>query len=235
MEELAEQLKQHLGCPCTFFPAGKDTGPIMDAFHQARERGKKEGFFPVLVAVDEILLECFQFSDEDRQELLSTPLEPVGELFRTWREEACEDLEDAEEQEDAVGEVSGGEEIHSFLSLRDFSGSGTIPVLLAEIPARNPWEIFAWLPFGGWNACPANGEHMAVARYWFETWGAVPALITHDVLEYILPAPVPREKCLEVAQEQYAYCTDIVDQGVGTVGCLADGLAQSTVWFFWWD
>ena len=76
---------------------------------------------------------------------------------------------------------------------------------------------------------------MAVSKYWFESYGAVPALMTHDVLEYVLPAPVSREKSVELALEQYAYCADIVDQGVETVGRLADGLAQSTVWFFWWD
>ncbi len=37
------------------------------------------------------------------------------------------------------------------------------------------------------------------------------------------------------AREQYAWCPDIVDQGCESVGVLADTLAQSTVWFFWWD
>ena len=29
-----------------------------------------------------------------------------------------------------------------------------LPLVLAEIPVSRPWEIFAWLPFGGWNECP---------------------------------------------------------------------------------
>ena len=215
----------------------KDGKPVVEAYHQARERGKQEGFFPMLVVVDEILMECFQFNGEDstRQELLSAPLELGRELLQTWRSEADEDMEDPSAREERMGEISGGEGIDSFLGLRDFSGSKTMPVLLAEIPAQNPWEVFAWLPFGGWNSCPANEEHMAVSKYWFESYGAVPALMTHDVLEYVLPAPVSREKSVELALEQYAYCADIVDQGVETVGRLADGLAQSTVWFFWWD
>ena len=40
---------------------------------------------------------------------------------------------------------------------------------------------------------------------------------------------------LDLALEQYAYCNDIVDQGVETVGRLADGLAKSSYWYFWWD
>ena len=43
------------------------------------------------------------------------------------------------------------------------------------------------------------------------------------------------EQALDLALEQYAYCSDIVDQGVEPVGRLADGLAKSSYWYFWWD
>jgi len=48
----------------------------------------------------------------------------------------------------------------------------TYPLILAKIPVKNPWELFAWLPFGNWNECPDTPELMAVAKYWFEQhWG----------------------------------------------------------------
>ena len=56
---------------------------------------------------------------------------------------------------------------------------------------KNPWEIFAYLPFGGWNECPNTPELMAVAKYWAQQHGAVPAAMSHDELEFTLPAPVP--------------------------------------------
>ena len=243
IEEQVEQLKKYLGCPCTYFPPAKDDGSIMEAYYQARARGKQEGFVPMLVAVDELLLECFELNGEDksaeqaRQELLSAPLESGEEFLQQWLREIKEDLDEDEPGywEQLMGEVSGGEGIDRFLSLWDFDGKKTVPVVLAEISVKNPWEVFAYLPFGGWNECPANEEHMAVAKYWFEKYGAVPALMTHDVLEYSLPAPVSREKAIEVAWEQFTYCSDIVEQGVGTVGRLADGLAKSSCWYFWWD
>ena len=75
------------------------------------------------------------------------------------------------------------------------------------------------------------------AKYWFEEYGAVPAAMTHDVLEFYLPAPVPAEKAMETAEEQYGFCPDVVDQGPeeATIGTLADVLRQSVVWYFWWD
>ena len=95
---------------------------------------------------------------------------------------------------------------------------------------------FQYLPFGGWNECPNTPELMAVAKYWFEQHGAVPAAMSHDELEFTLPAPVPEEKAMGTAVEQYGFCPDVVDQEEDpTVGNLADVLRQSTVWYFWWD
>ena len=69
---------------------------------------------------------------------------------------------------------------------------------------------------------------------WF---GAVPAAMSHDELEFLLPAPVPEEKAMDAAVELYGFCPDVIDQGPedATVGALADVLRQSTVWYFWWD
>ena len=108
---------------------------------------------------------------------------------------------------------------------------------LAKIPVENPWEIFAYLPFGNWNECPDTPELMAAAKYWFEQHGAIPAAMSHDELEFLLPAPVPREKAIDAAKELYGFCPDVIDQGPedATVGALADVLRQSTVWYFWWD
>ena len=247
IEEQVEQLKEYLGCPCAYYPASGDSNVLLSDFAQARARGKEEGFIPMLVAVDEILMECFQFSGEDkaqaRQELLAAPIKSGKELLQEWLRGAKEGWAEVDPEFYAnwdarvIGEVAGGDEINRFLSLYDSTGKQTIPIVLAEIPVKNPWEVFAWLTFGGWNECPAPEEHMAVARYWFKKYGAVPALMTPDVLEYTIPfdTSVPSWQALGLALEQYAYCSDIVDQGVGTIGRLADGLTKSHYWYFWWD
>ena len=76
---------------------------------------------------------------------------------------------------------------------------------------------------------------MAVAKYWFEQYGAVPAAMSHDELEFLLPAPVPKEKAMDVAVELYGFCPDLDQNEDGSIGSLADALWQSTVWYFWWD
>ena len=253
---LTQSLIRYLNCPCQSFEPMEDDDPIQNAYRQARDRGAREGFLPVLVVVNETLWECLvmnsgQDSDADdfafdpgavanyRNAMLSAPLKSgrlvLDHLTGVRREETSED--DMDWDEEILGEMAGGEAIDRFCGYWDYSTKKTYPLVLAEIPVSHPWEIFAWLPFGGWNECPDTPELMAVSKYWFELYGAVTAVITHDVLEYSLPAPAVDDAAVKLALEHYAWCPDVVDQGSedGTVGTLADTLRQSTIWYFWWD
>lgn len=244
-KEQVEQLaKEYLDCPCTCFPPMEDAGPILTAYHQARERGKEEGFTPLLIVLDRWgnPINVFRCQKE-WQKAASEPAEDGKALLHRFeaelRKEWGEDLtpRQLEEQLSEVlgGDMSEGEEITGFLSLQGCREGLTPYVVLAEIPVQNSWDIFAYLPFGGWNECPGPEEQRAAAKYWFEQYGAEPAVMSADVLEYILPAPVPQDRAMEAALEQYFFCIDIVEQGVGTVGALAGSLAQSKYWYFWWD
>ena len=241
----AEELRKKLGCPCTYLPPRKDEASILSAYREAAERGRQEGFTPLLLVLDQWnnITEMFGDLEGFRQKMSAAPLEDGKALLRRFeadaREEWGEDLS-SEELDEHIASVMGddmseGEEISSFLSLKDYRSKETQPIVLAEIPVKDPWEVFSWLPFGGWNECPAPEEHRAAAKYWFEEYGAVPAVMSMDILEYALPAPVPQERAMAAAVEQYFFCSDIVEQGVGTVGALAGTLARSRFWYFWWD
>ena len=255
--ELADALMEYLDCECTYFPSMADDDPIMSAYSYAKRESVREGFVPVLIrADDETLLEClvmnadpendadcYEFdlkaAEEYRKKMLSAPVKDgkaiLEELTGQRREEAEDD--DMDWEEEVLGEMAGGYDNDRFSSYWDSDSHMTYPLILAKIPVKNPWEIFAYLPFGNWNECPDTPELMAVAKYWFEQYGAIPAAMSHDELEFLLPAPVSEEKAMEVATEQYGFCPDIVDQEQDdpTVGNLADVLRQSTVWYFWWD
>ncbi|MCS2761565.1 DUF4253 domain-containing protein [Bacteroides ovatus] len=73
-----------------------------------------------------------------------------------------------------------------------------------------------------------------ISKYWYEEYGAVPGTFTSDQLEYELPAPVPEDRAMEAAIQQYAFCPDM-DQSCDGIGSLADTLRQSRIWYFWWD
>ncbi|WP_052351987.1 DUF4253 domain-containing protein [Deinococcus pimensis] len=109
-------------------------------------------------------------------------------------------------------------------------------VYLALVETEHSWDAPAWLGFGGFNACPAPGEHTAVLRSWHDRYGLEVVSVTSDVLEFRVDRP-PRDapEALLLATEQFAYCSDIVYQGVETVPNLAGTLLRNPVWFFWWD
>ena len=255
--EVAQAIMEYLDCECTYFPSMADDDPIMSAYSYARRDAAHEGFVPVLIrADDETLLEClvmnadpehdadcYEFDlktvTEYRKKMLSAPIKDgkaVLEALTGQRKEEAED-DDMDWEEEVLGEMEGGYDNDRFSCYWDSDGHMTYPLILAKIPVKNPWEIFAYLPFGNWNECPDTPDLMAVARYWFEQYGAIPAAMSHDELEFDLPAPVSQEKAMEVATEQYGFCPDIVDQEQDepTVGNLADVLRQSTVWYLWWD
>ena len=255
--EVAQAIMEYLDCECTYFPSMADDDPIMSAYSYARRDAAHEGFVPVLIrADDETLLEClvmnadpehdadcYEFDlktvTEYRKRMLSAPIKDgkaVLEALTGQRKEEAED-DDMDWEEEVLGEMEGGYDNDRFSCYWDSDSHMTYPLILAKIPVKNPWEIFAYLPFGNWNECPDTPDLMAVARYWFEQYGAIPAAMSHDELEFDLPAPVSQEKAMEVATEQYGFCPDIVDQEQDepTVGNLADVLRQSTVWYLWWD
>ncbi len=111
----------------------------------------------------------------------------------------------------------------------------TKELILLRVPVSNPWEIFAYLPFGGWNECPDTEVLMAVSKYWHEKHGATPSVIGSDTLEFIAPIVRDKEKADLLAKEMYLLCPDIVDQGVGSVDILSEILTDSDCWYFWWD
>lgn len=243
--EQVKTLAKYLNCPCRYFPPAEDDSELRKAYDEATALGKQHGFVPVLIAVDFTLIETLMMNitgqaekpgreeiDDYRRRMLSLSLEDGKTILKQRLDEWTE------ESELCMGEFSGQSQSDR---QTDFSGywdcidRKTLPIVLAEIPVKNPWEVFAYLPFGGWNECPDTPELMSVAKYWFERYGAVPAVMTHDVLEFVLPKPITQQEAPEAALEQYGFCMDIVDQGTETIGALADTLCQDSVWYFWWD
>lgn len=247
---LAEALIAYLDCDCQYFPPLADDDPITAAFGYAKRIGAREGFIPVLVAADEGLWDALMGNSDPqsdsadkaytfnaarveayRDKLLAQPVKDGRGLLSTRREDFAKDAADSPP---ARGEAEAN---NSFMGYWDYETGKTIPLILAEIPVKNPWEVFAYLPFGGWNECPDAADLMAAAKYWHERYGAVPAVMTHDVLEFLLPAPVPHEAAWEVAQEHYAFCPDVIEQGGAdmSAGKLSRALIKSHVWHFRWD
>jgi hypothetical protein len=110
------------------------------------------------------------------------------------------------------------------------------PSVILLVRVEHPYEVPAYLEFGGWNDCPAPGLQVAVLREWHKEYNARPACITGDVLECVLVnRPQTEAESMKLAADQWIFCEDIVAQGTQTVRKLAMEIWRSPTWFFWWD
>ena len=109
-------------------------------------------------------------------------------------------------------------------------------VYILLVPTDDWTEIPAHLRWGNWNANPPPEIHVAALRSWRDRYGAELVGLSNDVMNIrVARKPQTREEALSLAREQYEYCNDIVDQGVGSLSNLAAALMAHDWWYFWWD
>jgi hypothetical protein len=234
-EDIIEEIIARLGCDYLIIEEN-DVHGVMAKYHQAVIEGKKEGYTPLIIIPSELMVEMFDLSAEntndDRESIIAKAKDiNVKELLKRMLEDVMP--MDEEEEVDFTGEFSIQEQTNQFLSIQEGMNE---KVILAKIPTSKPWEVAAWVPMGGFNECPLPEEQIAIFKYWYEKYGAAPALVTHDVWElYVENPPNTQEEAESLAWEQYGFCSDIVWQGIGTVNGLAGTLIHSSVWYFWWD
>lgn len=243
MSAEAKRIIELLDCPCEHFPKGTDANKVMNAYNEAFVKGDAESFTPVIITADALIVEELEEYAKTAEELkvnhdrlMNAPRFDV----QKWFTDILADCKEAwgDDWNDCFGEYecNKSDAVNSFTGFRQYDNKGkSEECILAKIPTDEPWEVFAWLPFGGWNECPNPEEIVRVAEYFYNRYKAIPAVMTHDVLEFSAVRLKDKDSAIGAALEHYAFCQDIVDQGIGTIGRLAGSLTLSGVWYFWWD
>jgi len=127
---------------------------------------------------------------------------------------------------------------HDFLLPEEFLQipKGQETVSLCLLPVEQSWKVPLCLQFGGWNECPLPAEHGSVQRSWQQRFGAEIVCMSGDIIEcYVNSPPMTQQESRKLALEQFAYSSDIVHQGVGSLEELAARLLRNQTWYFWWD
>jgi hypothetical protein len=195
----------------------------------------KTGVIPVILGDEEELksmAETMAYVTESFAQLLeqAETIDPL-EWFNKRQ------VQDADYYDLTVGEwqdLSPANDISIHLNI--LTGEPKPDVYIALVPVTKNWMIPAFLKIGDWNDCPTAAEHAAIFKYWDECYGITVAGIAADVIELeIQRPPTTREQALQLAEQQFIYCPDIVYQGTQTIAALASTLLNGRVWFFWWD
>lgn len=200
---------------------------------------KVSGYYPVLL--ESIYGDFFDYLDELsewydevklqqwRAKLLNSTEYNGQQILQRRFEELKESyLADGEEGANAWKELTDGEVFESDCP-KEFTFFST-PILV-EMPIKEPWQVFTYLSYGGWNECPTAEEHAQIARYWYESYGAVVIKIASDSVLYYTPYP-PMGDTTSLAKNLFAYAQDTVETNLPS---LASHLHKSHIWYCWWD
>lgn len=228
-------------------PAGTDIGEIYQIFNKelVKSFDNNNSYRPIFVVPSESLFEMLYINlNNDEQEINRKNILENIEKMRTTKlidgkKYFEKKLQDNEQQVSTLmySNVEEGDYgIADFMSICEEGTSKTNEIILFRVPVSSPWEVFAYLPFGGWNDCPDTLELMSVAKYWHDKYNAVPVVISADTVEFNNNYKIKdNEEAIELAKEMYLFCNDIVEQGVGTIEDLSKLIMKSSVWYFWWD
>jgi hypothetical protein len=89
---------------------------------------------------------------------------------------------------------------------------------------------------GAANVNLDGADQVAILKRWHDRFGAELVALGFDILELYVPRPpTDAETALAVAEEQWVYCPDAVDQGARDLDTLAAVQVRSHRWSFWWD
>ncbi len=217
---------------------------INEAYFKCLEEGKKQGFIPIVVVGSEILDEALEVNNEagNTEDILSESekLDAKDWMSKTLKEcEAEEDINKLEKKAKDNKEEFNSETVDEneyLTTVVDYNNLPYEKVYILKIKTDKPWELLAHIPMGGWNDCPLPEVHCSISKYWYEKYGAIPSVITYDTIEYYVENPsLDYDEIIELSIEQFAYCQDIVHQGVGDLFELSKALKGNKVWYFWWD
>lgn len=232
--ELLPALVHFLGCRYKLFAPAEDDREITLAYRAACERGKKEGFTPVLISIDEELLKrminASGCSDSSAEFGFSS--ERLTEFRRNHPAADVSAADSLTAGKDLSGALVENDPLTRFLGCWNFRENRTLPLVLAEIPENEPWRALNYLPAfehiqsGTCSLCDA-------AKKWYEEYGAIPATIGANTLEFTVSRPADRSSAMGLATEMFALCPDLSRNS--TLAELAGSLVGSTVWFFGWQ
>ena len=238
--ELASSIQKKLALPYKLLPDKVPPDALMRFFRRTVKETKGQGFTPILVPAEEALDRMLEGLTEEggisaETALAAQPSDGKAILDRRWRALFATDEEAQDPPAELLGELSGSKEQIHFLSCKTAEGAPK-EVLMLRLPTDQPWQAPAYIPAGGQNGMPDTGELLAVCKYWYDKYRAAPAAMGCNTMEFVLPKVIPQDQAMDVAKEHFAFCPDRVlrDTESKTIGEVADGLWQSTLWYFRW-
>ena len=207
----------------------------------AYKDGKEKGYTPVFLVLDDNLLETFEINMEDEDtdnmmELVKSNLEKAKsinpiEFLEKFQRQNTDDLKENIDEYFSEIDYEFDDDDKSNLELStvfDYDGNFKDNVILVKVPTTKPYEVLAYFGMGS--------EDIAIVKYWYEKYGAIPASITYDEIEfYVERPPQTLEETKKLAVEHYAFCYGLLWGCYDTLEEAASTIYKNVHWYFWWS
>ena len=213
-----------------------------DSFEETSEKylatykdGKEKGYTPVFLTVDDYLLKTFKITMTNENadsmiDLFNKNLEKAKsinliEIFNKFlkQQTICKLFIEGDYKFD-----DNNKNNLKFLTIFNNEGNLKDNVILAKVPTTKPYEILAYFGMGS--------EDIATVKYWYEKYGAIPASITYDEMEfYVERPPQTLEETKKLAVEHYAFCYGLLWGCYDTLEEAASTIYKNVQWYFWWN
>ena len=199
------------------------------------KEGKEKGYIPLFLTVDDYLLKTFKITmanenTDNMMDIFNKNLEKAKninpiELFNKFlkQQTICKLFIEGDYKFD-----NSNKNNLKFLTIFNNEGNLKDNVILVKVPTTKPYEVLAYFGMGS--------EDIAIVKYWYEKYGAVPAAITYDEIEFYVERPVQTfEEARKLAIEQYAFCYGLLWECYDTLDELASAIYKNVQWYFWWS
>ena len=214
------------------------------AFLAAQERGRIEGFSPLVLApgVNLVPMMPRERLIAAAQDILAR-VRPASEYFEERAQDSGDDedeglasfFEGLQPREPAVLDNDNMHTPHTAFDTATKTWGHHAEVALVRVPTPHSWEIPAYFLFGGWNFIATPEQMVAVAKYWHERWGAEICGICLESLEFrVARKPASHEEAVALVREHYLFCSELEFDQEFLEGLAAE-LRVMDYWLFWWD
>ena len=200
----------------------------------AYKDGKEKGYTAVFLTVDDYLLKAFEITMKDENtdnmmDIYNKNLERAksinpNDLFNKFLKQ---NIDESFTEADFKFDDSIKNNL-KFSTVFDRNEILKNNVILVKVPTKKPYEVLAYFGMGS--------EGIATVKYWYEKYGAVPAAITYDEIEFYVERPVQTlEEAKKLAIEQHAFCYGLLWECYNTLEELANAIYKNVQWYFWWS
>ena len=199
------------------------------------KEGKEKGYIPLFLTVDDYLLKTFKITMTNENadsmiDLFNKNLEKAKsinliEIFNKFlkQQTICKLFIEGDYKFD-----DNNKNNLKFLTIFNNEGNLKDNVILVKVPTTKPYEILAYFGMGS--------EDIATVKYWYEKYGAIPASITYDEMEfYVERPPQTLEETKKLAVEHYAFCYGLLWGCYDTLEEAASTIYKNVQWYFWWS